>query len=206
MLWRTGPAPTPPDVLGRARGVAGLHGARAPGGSAVGPAGPGPAPAPGPGMVLLPPNMVAPAGATDFVADARAGGLTSANTPAVLAPPLAGLVGDSTTDVPTGRVGVIRSLDLATQQITATTDVVWRLLFDGSPVQGWAPLTIFPQNAPGLVKSYGPDETYITVPEGSRVTVQVEVRDAGTYVLGVSYHGWSMDINAWTRYLELWGP
>lgn len=140
--------------------------------------------APSVGIQLLPPTWLRPPKAKDFhlETDAAAPNFTSANTPAVIP--------GCTFQVPGGYVGVVRSLDLSVNQLVATTDIVWRLRFNQMPVEGWAPLTIFPGNIAAARRSFGPEEMQVPVPEAASVDVEIEVRDGGTYQAGASFGGW----------------
>lgn len=152
---------------------------------------PGAPPAPAGGIrgaelsrTIPPPSWIRPPQAAEINVNADGVGFNNATTPA----PIPG----AQFQVPVNNVGVIRSLVLSVNNMLATSQLLWQLLFDGRPVQGWSRLTIFPRAAGSVSVSYGPDETFIPVPDGAGIDVQVVVdpADGNTYQAGVSYHGW----------------
>ncbi len=188
----TGGGRAPEDVRsgirpGRGRG----GGAGAPARSAIGRAGRAA------DVVVFPPTVQRPPSAKDFNPLDFVSGLDAGGSP--VRP--AGLQ----VEIPSANVAVIRSLTLNINDMVPTTDVVWRLLFDGSPVQGWSPVTIFPRNAASVAVSWTPEETFIPVPEGADIAVELEVRDTGSYDVGASYHGWWYPQVVASRYEGAWG-
>lgn len=121
-------------------------------------------------------------------------GFTAANTPA----PIPG----SAFTLPASRIGVIRSLSFAVNNLLLTSAITFTVRINQSPVQGWARIPIFQVASPFLTTAYGPDETWIYVPESSTVDVEVNVTDAGTYQLGADYHGWHVDTGLNALYEE----
>lgn len=132
---------------------------------------------------ILPPSIYKPPRGTDFILNGNAAALTAANTPQELG-------GSFPFTLPSGSVGVVRSLVLQVNQLLATSDLRWRLKINSSPVSGWNDLTVFPRAAASFSLAYGPEETFIEVPEAARLSLEVEVLDAGTYTMGASLHGW----------------
>lgn len=133
---------------------------------------------------IPPPHWVRPPQALEIQVDASNTGFNNGNTPAVIP--------GSAFQVPTNRVGVIRSFAMSVNAMVGASRLQWDLLFDGRPVQGWNGLTIFPRPAASVTVAYGPDETYIMVPDGTEISVRITVdpADGLTYQAGVSYHGW----------------
>lgn len=179
----------PSDIPGRGMGRSTASGA--PGGAAFSSssfqsAGPPPAPLPPARSMEVPvPWGIRPPMAREITVNASGTGFTNANTPAVIA--------GSAFTIPADNVGVLRSLVLSVNTLLTTSLLAWVLRFAGNPVEGWANLTVFPRNAGSVSDAYGPEETYIFVPEGTTIDVQILVQpgDANTYQAGVAYHGWS---------------
>lgn len=175
----------PSDIPGR---LSGRH--QATGGGA---AGTFPGIAPGAGRPMAQPSsldvpvpwLVRPFGAREINVNASGTGFTNLNTPAVIA--------GSVFVVPPDNVGVLRSLVLSVNNLLTTSALSWTLRFNGAPVEGWNGLTIFPRAAGSVSDAYGPDETFIMIPEQTTIDVQVIVgaADPATYQAGVTYHGWS---------------
>ena len=122
--------------------------------------------------------------------------LTLGNTPVILP--------GSAFQLPDARAGVIRSFGIQVNNLLLTSQIFWTLKFGGSPVQGWSNLTLFPTPVPFFGENYGPGETVIQVPEGSQIEVEVNVLDAGTYQMGVAYHGWHVPMKMATLQEELY--
>jgi hypothetical protein len=116
--------------------------------------------------------------------DAAGAGYNNVTTPAVI-------VGSAFT-IPADNVGVIRSVVLNINGMLATSQLVWEFRFQGNPVEGWNALTMFPRAAGSVSIAYGPDETFIKVPLGATIDVQLTVNpaDGATYQAGITYHGW----------------
>lgn len=184
----------PPDIRAFYEGKAG-GGGSVPGRTGMVEAGPDPRDLLGPpdpplasagvDISLLPPTWLRPPMAKDFHQDtdlAAAPAFNAGNTPDVIA-------GCEYT-VPEGFFGVIRSLELNVNGLLASSRIEWSVRFDGMPVEGWAPLSIFPGNIAAARRSFGPEELQLHVPEASHIDVQINVLDAGTYTAGASFGGW----------------
>lgn len=167
--------PAPADVTHRLRG--GAAAGYAAGGYEVSVPGQG---APRAAFVVNLPTVDKPPTATDFNTFGTAAGLTALNTPAELA----------AFQVPANSVGVIRSISILANALLTTSDIIWTLRFNGVAVSGWDALTINPRAASSVEVSWVPEETFILVPEGSRISFEATVRDGGTYQLSVGFHGW----------------
>lgn len=133
---------------------------------------------------IPPPHWIRPPQASEVNIDTSGTGFNNATTPVVLA--------GSAFQIPADNVGVIRSVVLSVNNLTTTSQLVWRLRFNGVGVQGWNNLTIFPRLAASISVAYGPDETFIPIPDGVLIDVELVVlpADGNTYQAGVSYHGW----------------
>lgn len=185
-----GPLKVPSDIPRRLSGKGRASGGPAGSGSfSSGGASPGPGPGfnPGPPTTInVPvPWVVRPPSAREINIDASGTGYNNANTPQTIA--------GSAFTLPADNVGIIRSVVLSVNTLLTTSLLTWTLRFNGVPVEGWAGLTIFPRNAGSFSQAFGPDETFIFVPEQTTIDVQigVDATDANTYQAGVSYHGWS---------------
>ncbi|MGE0347375.1 MAG: hypothetical protein AB7N73_15015 [Gemmatimonadales bacterium] len=128
------------------------------------------------------PLVERPPTARDFNLFGTLAARDSANTPA--------LFPTATFTLPSGNVGVIRSISILANNLLVTSDVVWTLLFNEAPVFGWNRLTINPRAAGSVEVSWTPEETYIPVPENARIDFSVRVNDGGTYQVSVAVHGW----------------
>ena len=91
---------------------------------------------------------------------------------------------------PQNSIGYIRSIQFDINDVVATTLVTFSLLFNEAPVPGWNNIRVFPRVASSVSISYGPEETFIRVPDGQTIALRVTVTDANTYVVGALYHGW----------------
>lgn len=92
--------------------------------------------------------------------------------------------------IPVGNVAIIRSLTFNVNNIVATSVIQFKLLFNGSPVQGYDQINIFPRVAASVSVSFTADDTYINVPDACRISVQVSVTDAVAYTVGADFKGW----------------
>lgn len=150
--------------------------------------GPAPLPplAPGPAHVPIvpaaqipPPELFPWPTATDFAADGTQVGLTSVNTPVVLA----------SFQVPAQNVGVVRDINTVINTLLLTSAIRFRIKLNGGVPQGWD-WTTFPRNAASVSGFFDPSSTVIRVPEGQLVELEVQVTDAGTYQISGGFHGW----------------
>ncbi len=183
---KTKPPSAPSKILRRGQGKPGRR--RFGGGGSISQPGPGGVPAPavgGPQVAVPVPWNVRPPGAREINRDANGVGINAANSPFAL--PGASFV------LPTNHVGVIRSVVLSVNNMVAASQLSWTFIINRVAIEGWNGLTIFPRAAGSVSVAYGPEETFIFLPEQSTVTVQITVAagDALTYQGGVSYHGWS---------------
>lgn len=192
------PAPPPPDdVRGWGREGTGQGGYRPQGGALapdipLGPA--GGRTDTGRAFSIPSPYEAKPPGGIDFNTQGDGAGFTNANTPAVIP-------GCAFT-LPQASAGVIRSLVLTVNNLVLTSDITWTLRFNGSAVPGWQGLGVTPGPVAYFALSFGPDETYIRVPDGATVDVVFTVNpaDAGTYVAGAAFHGWYFGVEFASRY------
>ena len=166
----------PKDVASRRRGPR-SGGSSGPAGGSFGPEG-----FQTPNYVVAPPTVERPPLAQDFFASGTLTGRTSLNTPAEFSA--------ATIEIPPNNVAVIRSISILANGLLITSDIRWLLKYNGVAVPGWNSLTIAPRAAGSIESSFTPEETFIPVPEGSLITWEADVVDAGTYQLSVTYHGW----------------
>lgn len=147
------------------------------------------------GFSLQDPAIYRPPGATDFFQFANAAGLDAATSPVEPA----GLI----FTVPGNNVAVIRGVTLNVNNLLPSSDIVWQLLENGSPIQGWDALTIAPRTAASVSASFPPESTVVRVSDGAQLGMRLEVRDAGTYDVAASYNGWFYGKALADRYLSM---
>lgn len=163
----------PSDIEHRTRPGRGADGKRGPGGwgtqgaSAT--------------MRIAPPWIERPPHAQDFQFSATIVGLDQAAGPTLF---------PGSFTVPSGNVGVIRSVAILANGLLTSSDIVWALIYEGSPVSGWNALTIAPRSAGSVEKAWTPEETFIPIPENSTIQMRATVNDGGTYQVSASLHGW----------------
>lgn len=129
-------------------------------------------------LTRFPANFVPPPTALDFNA--------SANRNFGPGPATATI---ATFRIPRGSIGVVRSLSFQINNMLVTTIINFSLTINEAPVPGWT-YSIFPRAAANVVVSFGPEETFIKVPDGSLIGFQVTRQDAGTNLVGGLFHGW----------------
>lgn len=177
---------TPLDVANRGRGLR-LGGARPMPGGPPGPGGNGGGPISAPVSFSLTPWTVdKPPTAPDFTGFGTQIGVNAASGQVAVAGPV---------QIPVANIPIIRSVSFEINNLTPTADVRFTLRANQNPVEGWAPILIFPRNAATITVAYGPDETYVVLPDGAVIDVVAQVFDAGTYDLGSNFHGWFVDVN-----------
>ena len=172
----------PPPIDIRKRGRGGPGGGRgfraygAPAGEAA-----GPAPMPGAGLNISSPYEVRPPQGTDFLTRGYQAGVAAGA--AVVLP-------GSQYQIPDGEVGVIRSISLVINNLLLTSNIIFRIRADGSPLSGWGALQPIPGAVAYWATVYGPEETFIRLPDRATVDVEVQVFDAAVYDLGAALKGW----------------
>lgn len=173
---------TPLDMPGKGAGKKG-RGGFVPSGPWAGGASSAPEPAPSQDISIAPPWEVRPAMAREINVDASGTGFVSGTT----------LIPGSPFTVPAQNLGIIRSVVLSLNNMLTTSAISWTLRSNGSAIEGWNQITIFPRNAGSVSVAYGPDETYIYLEEGVTVDAQVTVgaADPNAYQAGVTLHGWT---------------
>jgi hypothetical protein len=90
-----------------------------------------------------------------------------------------------------GYYAVVNSFTIYVQNMLATTSVFFTLLFNGSPVQGYNGLTIFPGASPRIALTF---DAPIFFTGAGALTVQITNGDGGTYLLGAAISGWQWPI------------
>lgn len=135
------------------------------------------------GLSLPPPNSVKPPGGHDFQVFS-----TVTAGPAVT--PVAFTGARSTFLIPTANVGVIRSVVFLVNGLLTTSNVLFSVLFNGGGVEGWNGIPVLPRLASSVSSSYGPEETFIEVPENTTVSLSVTVTDGVAYQVSALLHGW----------------
>lgn len=132
-------------------------------------------------LIGLPPWQAPPLGSASFYV----------STFATVGPgPLTAEFAGSVFQVPVGNVAIIRSLTLNVNNIVAASRISFALLFNGSPVQGYDQMAVFPRVAASVSVSFTADDTFIHVPDTARISVQVTITDANSYLVGCDFKGW----------------
>ena len=132
-------------------------------------------------LFRFPPSFAPPPGSLDFQRTGR----STVNGPTTTV-----ILGNTTFTLPRGSAGYIRSITFDVNAISVTTDITFTLLFNQAPVPGWQNLSLFPRAASSASLAYGPEETFIWVPDGQTVSIEATVTDAASYLIGGQYHGW----------------
>ena len=102
----------------------------------------------------------------------------------------------ATFQIPSQNVAVIRELNFNVNNMLITSDITFRVLFNEGPVEGYT-FKIFPRAAASISVAFPAESTVLHVPEATRVSLTVQVADAGVYQVGCSWRGWfySKDIH-----------
>jgi len=95
--------------------------------------------------------------------------------------------------LPNLKKGIITQVGIAALNYTTATIVLWQVLVNGQPVQGWQNLTFFPGNVPRLTASL---DAKIPVPNGGKISILFRNTDGAAYTVGASYYGWYWDDEA----------
>jgi hypothetical protein len=147
------------------------------------------------------PTIDRPPMATDFNIDGTIAGATAVNT----APGLATAIFPGAFQVPPNNVAAIKSITILANALLLTSNIRWRLRFNGGFVAGWSDLTINPRAAGSVELAFTPDETAIPVPEGARIDMVAQVLDAGTYQISFGLHGWFYATSIAQAAANAWG-
>jgi hypothetical protein len=89
--------------------------------------------------------------------------------------------------LPSGSVGIIRSLQISLTNMLTTTDVSFSLLINGGPAGGYGVLKMTPRVAPYVSNTF---DTFIRVPNNAKVNIVFSNIDGGSYIIGGSIGGW----------------
>lgn len=188
----------PSDIPGRARGgniATGPGMVPGPGGGVPIPGRPS-VPTPGRSIEIPVPWLVRPLGAREINVQADGTGFNLAGSPQVIP--------GSAFQIPPDSVGVLRSVVLSVNTILVTSQLTWTFRQNGTPIEGWGLLGIFPRAAGNASEAYGPDETFIMIHEGATIDVTFSVGDSAAYQAGVSYHGWSIPKRTYDKFADLY--
>lgn len=147
-------------------------GSRLLGSSAQGPGAPAP--------VRLPPHLYPPPGSLPIFKSAS-GNIAGAVGATLV---LAGLE----FELAKGRAGVLAVLSPFIDAPTATTDITFRVLVNGSPPGGVSGLTVIGRAAASLEKIF--DKWAIELPEAARVSVTIINNDGVARRVGMQLEGW----------------
>ncbi len=172
-----GTTPAPPGALAPFILSAKAGAAATPGGN------PNPYPATSRTLEVWHPWLYPFPGSTDFRINATFNSPGAGNvTPAALA-----------LQFPQLKKGIITSVGYSLQNMTTATQVLWQILVNKRPVNGWQNLTFFPGNVPRISAS---EDAKIPVPAGGLVEVLFQNIDGAAYTVGANYYGWFWDDEA----------
>ena len=90
-------------------------------------------------------------------------------------------------EIPAGYYGIVTSFTIYVQNMLATTNVTFSLLSNGNPVQGFAPLTIFPGASPRAANTFDTPQRFTG---DVTLTVSITNGEGGSYLLGAALSGW----------------
>ena len=106
--------------------------------------------------------------------------------------------------VPGGRVGVLRDVNIQVNAMLGTTNVRFRLRQAGAIIPGWGDMTIAPRIAASVTASSLPESTLVRIGEGALLTLEAQVLDAGAYDVYGSFHGWHYSTALEQRFRKVW--
>lgn len=92
--------------------------------------------------------------------------------------------------VPPGNYGVVSVIDLLLDGILSTSTVLWTFLINGSPIPGFAPLTILGRGGAASVSKTWQGPLRLIIPLGGIFSVKIQNVDGAPYNAGTSYYGW----------------
>jgi hypothetical protein len=113
------------------------------------------------------------------------------------------IIPNASVQLPPYNIGIIRSVGLYLSNMSAATDVLWSLLFNGAPVVGYTNLTMFPRVLASAVSNF---DTYIRIPQNTLVTAEFSNLDGGSYTVGLSFSGWYYPLPNATRWITFGYP
>jgi hypothetical protein len=96
-----------------------------------------------------------------------------------------------------GYYAVVTSFTIYIQNMLATTNVLFTLLYNGTPVQGYNGLTIFPGASPRVANTF---DAPIRFTGAGTLTVTIQNIDGGTYLVGAAVSGWQWPITSDRRW------
>lgn len=101
-----------------------------------------------------------------------------------------------------GYYAVVTSFTIYVQNMLSTTNVLFTLLYNGNPVQGYNGLTMFPGASPRIANTF---DAPIRLTGAGALTVTIQNVDGGTYLVGASISGWQWPISSDRRWKQA-GP
>lgn len=103
--------------------------------------------------------------------------------------------------VPRHMVGVIREVTFQVNDVVTSSDITFTIRTNQSPVTGYV-YALFPRAASHITVEFDPYSTYVPLPDGALVDVQVRVVDIGTYLIGATLRGWLYPGDLETQYQQ----
>lgn len=95
--------------------------------------------------------------------------------------------------LPNLKRGIINQVGISLLNLAPTSVILWQVLVNGRPVEGWQNLTFFPGNVPRVTASL---DAKIPVPNGGKIGILFRNTDGAAYTVGASYYGWYWDDEA----------
>ena len=102
-------------------------------------------------------------------------------------------------NVPAQNVAVIRELNFNVNNLLTTSDITFRLLLNDTLVEGYT-IKIFPRAASSVSVAFSAESTVVHVNEAAKISITVQVGDAGAYQVGASHRGWFYSKDIWNKY------
>jgi hypothetical protein len=96
-----------------------------------------------------------------------------------------------------GYFAVVNSFTIYVQNMLATSNLLWTLLANGVPVNGYTGLTIFPGASPRAANTF---DAPIRLTGAQTLSVSITNGDGGTYLLGAAISGWQWPISSDRRW------
>jgi len=103
-----------------------------------------------------------------------------------------------------GQVAVVNTLVISAVNLTTAQDIAYALRVAGSPVPGFAPRRIPPQNSAFGVIGWGPQEMLVWVPEGALIELVATVLAGGPADPSGQFSGWEYPRTLREQYRPAW--
>lgn len=104
----------------------------------------------------------------------------------------------SVLQLPPRHVGVIRTVAININDLTAADDLSFSLRINGTPVAGFGNLRVFPRAATSIERAW---DTRILIPDGGTVDITFTNGNGGLHLVGATYTGWFWPEEAGRRWI-----